>query len=88
MPSIAHAYYQVFPAEVEGEYNVNINKGNPYTHPPVDKMKNIGISSFVVRGNIQKKKTKAYKTTLNLKLTHLMYFILFIYLDITRIIEN
>lgn len=42
---------------VEGEYNVNIIKGNPYTHPPLDKMKNIGISSFVVRGNLQKEKT-------------------------------
>ena len=50
---------------VEGEYNVTITKGNPYTHPPVDKMKNIGISSFVVRGNLFKK-----KTTTTTKTTH------------------
>ena len=50
---------------VEGEYNVKINKGNPFTHPPVDKMKNIGISSFVVRGNLFKK-----KTTTTTKTTH------------------
>ncbi|PWG04604.1 hypothetical protein [Polaribacter aquimarinus] len=49
---------------VEGEYNVNINKGNPYTHPPMDKMKNVGVSSFVVRGNLYKgKTTTSTKTT-------------------------
>ena len=49
---------------VEGEYNVKIVKTNPYTHPPVDKMKNVGISSFVVRGNLYKKKTTtSTKTT-------------------------
>ena len=42
---------------IEGEYNVKINKGNPFMHPPTEKMKNIGISSFVVRGNLQKEKT-------------------------------
>ncbi|WP_347172858.1 hypothetical protein [Polaribacter uvawellassae] len=51
---------------VEGEYNVNIIKGNPYTHPPVDIMKNVGISSFVVRGNLFKKKTtESTKTDYN-----------------------
>ena len=48
---------------IEGEYNVNIIKGNPYTHPPVDKMKKIGISSFVVRGNLFKKKTTTSEKT-------------------------
>ncbi|WP_298878886.1 hypothetical protein [uncultured Polaribacter sp.] len=48
---------------VEGEYNVKLNKGNPYTHPPLDKMKNIGISSFVVRGNLYKKKTTTSTST-------------------------
>ena len=55
---------------VEGEYNVKISKGNPYTHPPVDKMKKIGISSFVVRGNLYKKKTTtstSTKTSFNVK---------------------
>lgn len=57
---------------VEGEYNVKINKGNPYTHPPVEKMKNIGISSFVVRGNLQKEKTTvstSTSTSFNIKTT-------------------
>ena len=48
---------------VEGEYNVKIVKANPYTHPPVSKMKNIGISSFVVRGNLHKKKTTTSEKT-------------------------
>ena len=48
---------------VEGEYNVKINKGNPFTHPPLGKMKNIGISSFVVRGNLHKKKTTKSSTS-------------------------
>jgi hypothetical protein len=49
---------------IEGEYNVKIVKANPYTHPPVDKMKKIGISSFVVRGNLHKQKTTtSTKTT-------------------------
>lgn len=48
---------------IEGEYNVKINKGNPFTHPPLEKMKNIGISSFVVRGNLQKEKTTVSTST-------------------------
>lgn len=48
---------------VLGEYDVKINKGNPFTHPPVDKMKNIGISSFVVRGNLHKKKVTKSQTS-------------------------
>ena len=55
---------------IEGEYNVKINKANPYTHPPVNKMKNIGISSFVVRGNLFKEKTTvstSSKTSFNVK---------------------
>lgn len=57
---------------IEGEYNVSINKGNPFTHPPVEKMKNIGISSFVVRGNLQKEKTTvstSSKTSFNIRTT-------------------
>ncbi|MEO9572209.1 MAG: hypothetical protein ABJH82_00430 [Polaribacter sp.] len=57
---------------IEGEYNVKVNKGNPYTHPPLDKMKKIGISSFVVRGNLFKKKTTvttSTKTSFNVKTT-------------------
>lgn len=57
---------------VEGEYNVKINKANPYMHPPIAKMKNIGISSFVVRGNLQKQKTtvtSSSTTSFNVKTT-------------------
>ena len=57
---------------IEGEYNVKINKGNPFMHPPTEKMKNIGISSFVVRGNLQKEKTTvstSSKTSFNVKTT-------------------
>lgn len=51
---------------VEGEYNVSITKGNAYTHPPIAMMKNIGISSFVVRGNLfQEKTTVTEKTDYN-----------------------
>ena len=48
---------------IEGEYNVKIKKENPYMHPPIKKMKNIGISSFVVRGNLFKQKTTTSKKT-------------------------
>ena len=57
---------------IEGEYNVKINKGNPFMHPPIEKMKNIGISSFVVRGNLQKEKTTvstSTSTSFNVKTT-------------------
>lgn len=47
---------------VEGEYNVKLNKGNAYTHPPTSRMKNVGIMSFVVRGNLFKKKTTTSTT--------------------------
>lgn len=42
---------------VEGEYNVNINKGNAYISPPVSRMKKIGIMSLAVRGNLYKEET-------------------------------
>lgn len=57
---------------IQGAYNVKINKGNPYTHPPLKKMKNIGISSFVVRGNLFKQKSSVSttsKTSFNIKTT-------------------
>ena len=57
---------------IEGEYNVKIVKENPYTHPPLKMMKNIGISSFVVRGNLHKEKTTvstSSKTNFNIKTT-------------------
>ena len=57
---------------IEGEYNVNIVKANPYMNPPIKMMKNIGISSFVVRGNLHKEKTTvstSSKTNFNIKTT-------------------
>jgi hypothetical protein len=57
---------------IRGEYQVDIAKGNPYMHPPIDKMKKIGISSFVVRGNLFKKKTtvsSTSSTSFNIKTT-------------------
>lgn len=57
---------------IEGAYKVDINKGNPFMHPPMEKMKKIGISSFVVRGNLQKEKTTvstSTSTSFNVKTT-------------------
>jgi hypothetical protein len=51
---------------IEGEYNFQINKGNAYKHPPINRMKKIGIASFVVRGNLfQEKTTKSTSTNYN-----------------------
>ncbi|TVZ56147.1 hypothetical protein OD91_1427 [Lutibacter sp. Hel_I_33_5] len=57
---------------VEGEYNVKITKGNPFSHPPVKMMKNVGIASFVIRGNLKKEKTtvsSSSTTNFNIKTT-------------------
>ena len=48
---------------VEGEYEVNINKGNAYISPPVARMKKIGIMSLAVRGNLYVENTSTKTTT-------------------------
>jgi hypothetical protein len=48
---------------VEGEYNVGIVKQNPFVFPTTDRMKNIGIGSFVIRGNLYKEKTTTSSKT-------------------------
>lgn len=48
---------------VEGEYKVNINKGNAYISPPVNRMKKIGIMSLAVRGNLYREETNTKEST-------------------------
>ena len=51
---------------IEGEYNFQIKKGNAYKYPPINRMKKIGIGSFVVRGNLfQEQTTESSKTDYN-----------------------
>lgn len=51
---------------IEGEYNFQIKKENAFKYPPIDRMKKIGIASFVVRGNLfQEKTTVSEKTDYN-----------------------
>jgi len=41
----------------DGEYNFAVDKGQPYTSPPVKLMKKVAFASFVVRGNLTDKNT-------------------------------
>lgn len=51
---------------IEGEYNFEIDKGNAFDHPPISRMKKVGISSFVVRGNLfQERTTESERTDYN-----------------------
>jgi len=40
-----------------GIYNFKVDKGQPFTAPPVKLMKNVAIASFVVRGNLKSTRT-------------------------------
>lgn len=48
---------------IEGEYNFQIKKENAFKYPPIDRMKKVGIASFVVRGNLFQEKTTVSKRT-------------------------
>ena len=41
-----------------GEYNFVVNKGQPFTSPPVKLIKKVAFASFVVRGNLIDKQTE------------------------------
>ncbi len=43
----------------EGNYTLNLKKGNPYTSAPLTQMKSVAIASFVVRGNLSSKQVSA-----------------------------
>lgn len=47
------------------DYTYNIKKGNPYAAPPIDKMNNIAVASFVIRANLEKDSvySKTYETS-------------------------
>ena len=48
---------------IEGEYNFQINKENAFKFPPIDRMKKVGVASFVVRGNLFQERTTVSKKT-------------------------
>lgn len=41
----------------KGIYNFKVNKGQPFSAPPVKLMKNVAVASFVVRGNLKSTQT-------------------------------